>query len=153
MTRCVSRAVRYSSTATPVWGSSLLRYAAEDEGIDLVSVDSLSSKRYEDLLEDAVRKLIDVKEIKRQRTTSGSAEVQADAGISKIVSLRRRLKGEHSRQREFEVVEKPLIDVVIEAMRASGRRPPSVRQLPERHGRAGSVASRADDGVPVRPRG
>jgi Cdc6-like AAA superfamily ATPase len=107
---------------TGVGKSSLLRYAAEDEGMDLVSVDSLSSKQYEDLLEDAVRKLIDVKEIKRQRTTGGSAEVEGEAGISKIVSLKGRLRGEHRRQREFEVVEKPLVDVVIEAMRASGAR-------------------------------
>jgi hypothetical protein len=65
---------------TGVGKSSLLRYAAEDEGMDLVSVDCLSSKSYEDLLEDAVRKLIDVREIKRQRTTRGSAEIEGGGG-------------------------------------------------------------------------
>jgi Cdc6-like AAA superfamily ATPase len=107
---------------TGVGKSSLLRYAAEDEGMDLVSVDCLSSKSYEDLLEDAVRKLIDVREIKRQRTTRGSAEIEGEAGVSKIVSLKGRLRGEHARQREFEIVEKPLMDVVIEAMQAARSR-------------------------------
>jgi Cdc6-like AAA superfamily ATPase len=104
---------------TGVGKSSLLRYAAEDEGMDFVSVDCLSSKTYEELLEDAVRKLIDVKEIKRVQSVKGSAELEAEAGVSKIISLKGKLKGERGKDREFEVVEKPLIDVVISAMQAS----------------------------------
>lgn len=107
---------------TGVGKSSLLRYAAEDQGADVVSVDCLSSKSYEDLLEDAVRKLIDVREIKRQRTTTGSAEVEGEAGLSRLLSLKGRIRGEHAKQREFEVVERPLLDVVIEAMQAGGVR-------------------------------
>lgn len=104
---------------TGVGKSSLLRYAGEDEGMDFVSVDCLSSKTYEELLEDAVRKLIDVKEIKRTKSAKGSAEIEAEAGVSKIVSLKGKLKGERGKDREFEVVEEPLVDVVIGAMEAS----------------------------------
>jgi MoxR-like ATPase len=96
---------------TGVGKSSLIRYAAEDEGMVYVSVDCLSSKTYEDLLEDAVRKLIDVKEIKRTRSTKGSAEIEAGAGISKIVSLTGKLKGERGKDREFEIVEEPLASI------------------------------------------
>src|SRR5690606_8882621 len=41
---------------TGVGKSSLLRYAAEDEGMEIVPVECLSSKSYEDLIEDAIRK-------------------------------------------------------------------------------------------------
>ena len=65
---------------TGVGKSSLLKYAAEDEAMGLVSVECFSNRSFEDLMEEALRKLVDVREIKRTTSKSASAEVEASGG-------------------------------------------------------------------------
>jgi AAA domain len=104
---------------TGVGKSSLLRYAAEDEQLETVLVECLSSKSYEDLMEDAIRKLVDVREISRTTTTSIGAEVEGAAKVKFLVSLKGKLTGSREKGREFEVVQASPLDALLAAMRAT----------------------------------
>jgi hypothetical protein len=104
---------------TGVGKSSLLRYAAEDEGLRTVIVECLSSKSYDDLVEDAIRKLVDIREISRTSSKSAGAEVEGETKVKFLVSLKGKLTGTYASDREFEVVQKPPVDVLLEAMRAT----------------------------------
>ena len=101
---------------TGVGKSSLLRYAAEDEGFATVTVECLSSKSYEDLMEDAIRKLVDVREISRTSNTSVAAEVEAGVKVKWLVSLKGKLTGSHAKGREFEIVQATPFDALLRAM-------------------------------------
>jgi hypothetical protein len=105
---------------TGVGKSSLLRYAAEDEGLQSVTVECLSSRSYEDLMEDAIRKLVDVKEISRTSSRSVGGEVEAGVKVKWLVSLKGKLTGSQVQGKEFEVVEETPLDALLSAMRASG---------------------------------
>lgn len=105
---------------TGVGKSSLLRYAAEDEGLEAVTVECLSSKTYADLMEDAIRKLVDVKEISRTSTKTVGAEAEGEAKVKFLVSLRGKLTGSVQSGKEFHVVEETPLDALLSAMRASG---------------------------------
>ncbi|MGY2076946.1 AAA family ATPase [Blastococcus sp. SYSU DS0828] len=104
---------------TGVGKSSLLRYAAEDEDLDAVVIECLSSKSYEDLMEDAIRKLVDVKEISRTSTNRVGAEAEGEFKVKWLVSLKGKLTGEREKAREFEVVQETPFDALLSAMRAS----------------------------------
>jgi len=104
---------------TGVGKSSLLRYAAEDEGLDFITVECFSSKTYEDLIEDAIRKLVEVREISRTTATSVGAEVEGEVKVKFLVSLKGKLLGNHERGSEFEVVQNTPLDALLAAMRAT----------------------------------
>ncbi|MCK9793304.1 ATP-binding protein [Isoptericola sp. 4D.3] len=104
---------------TGVGKSSLMRYAAEDELMKTVVVECISSKSYVDLLEDALRKLVEVKEIRRTSTRSASAQAEAGATLKMLVTIKGTLTGSRGKSSEYEVVEKPLIDALVAAMQAS----------------------------------
>ncbi|WP_444665201.1 AAA family ATPase [Cellulomonas sp. CW35] len=78
---------------TGVGKSSLLRYAAEDENMDTVVVECMSSKSYTDLLEDALRKLIDVKEIRRSKSSSTSGSAELGGTLKLLVTVKGTLTG------------------------------------------------------------
>ncbi|MEZ5210756.1 ATP-binding protein [Gordonia sp. PP30] len=107
---------------TGVGKSSLLRYASEDESMECVIVECLSSKNYDDLMEDALRKLIDVKEIKRTSRKSGSAGIEAGGTVKLLVSLKGKLNIGAEKAVEFEVVQKSPLDALVEAMMKTGKR-------------------------------
>lgn len=104
---------------TGVGKPSLLRYAAEDEERNFITVECFSSKTYDDLIEDAIRKLVEVREISRTAATSVGAEVEGEAKIKFLVSLRGKLLGNHERGAEFEVVQNTPLDALLAAMRAT----------------------------------
>lgn len=104
---------------TGVGKSSLLRYAAEDEELEAVTVECFSSKSYEDLMEDAIRKLVDVREIARTTTTSIGAEAEGEAKVRFLVSLKGKLTGNREKGREFEVVQATPLDALLSAMQAT----------------------------------
>ncbi len=106
---------------TGVGKSSLLRYAAEDEGLDIVVVECLSSKSYEDLMEDAIRKLVDVREISRTSTTKVGAQVEGEVKVKWLVSLKGRLTGEKQKGQEFEVVQETPLDALLSRCRCPGQ--------------------------------
>lgn len=104
---------------TGVGKSSLLRYAAEDERLEFITVECFSSKTYEDLIEDAIRKLVEVREIKRTTATTVGAEAEGELKVKFLVSLKGKLLGSHEHGREFEVVENTPLDALLAAMRAT----------------------------------
>lgn len=107
---------------TGVGKSSLLRYAAEDENLSSVTVECLSTMSYPDLLEGAIRKLADVKEIRRVDRRSFEGEVAGEGGLKWLVSLRAKLTAAKGSDRELEVLEAPLIDVFASTMQETSTR-------------------------------
>lgn len=104
---------------TGVGKSSLLRYAAEDEQLNTVIVECFSSKSYDDLIEDAIRKLVDVREISRTSSKTVGAEAEGEVKVKFLVSLKGKLTGSHERGREFEIVQKTPLDALLAAMAAT----------------------------------
>ena len=105
---------------TGVGKSSLLRYAAEDEQLGVVTVECLSSRSYDDLVEDAIRKLVEIREISRTSTAGVSAEAEAGVKVKFLLSLKGKLIGSASQDREFEIVQKTPLDTLLTAMKESG---------------------------------
>lgn len=104
---------------TGVGKSSLVKYASEDMGLQTLTIECLSNKDYGALIEDGIRKLIDLKEIKRSKTGSMGADIEAGAKVSWLVSLKGKLKSHFAENTEFEVVDRPPMDVLVEAMQAA----------------------------------
>jgi hypothetical protein len=107
---------------TGVGKSSLVRYAAEDAGLQQVNIECFSNKSYEDLIEDGIRKLVETREVRRTSTTSVGAEAEGGVKVKFLLSFKAKVKGEHATGREIEVVEKPPLDALLDAMQASGTR-------------------------------
>lgn len=107
---------------TGVGKSSLVRYAAADAGLQPVNVECFSNKTYEDLIEEGIGKLLETRDVKRTSTTVVGAEAEAGAKVKFLLSFKGTVKGERSTTHEIEVVEKPPLDALIEAMKASGTR-------------------------------
>lgn len=101
---------------TGVGKSSLLRYAAEDEKLKVVVVECLSSKSYNDLIDDGLRKLVDVREVRRTRSAELSTEAEAGSKVPFLLSFKAKVKAGFEQDREFEVVEAPPLDALLQAM-------------------------------------
>ncbi|MFJ6155758.1 AAA family ATPase [Pseudarthrobacter sp. NPDC092184] len=101
---------------TGVGKSSLLKYAAEEEMLDFVLVECNTGMSYDDILESAIRQMVDVKEISRTVKVSGSVEITGEGGIPWITKLTGKIKGEAGRDKTFEVLDKAAIDVLTSAM-------------------------------------
>ena len=106
---------------TGVGKSSLLKYAAENERKGTVLVECMQSKSYTDLLEDALRTLVDVRELSRSTSKTTGTEAEATGSVPFLVSLKGKIKGDYGRNRTFEVVQKPPLDALINAMQESNR--------------------------------
>lgn len=105
---------------TGVGKSSILRHAAEDESMKTVTVECLSNKSYDELIDDAIKKIVDIRELTRTRSSSVSTEVEGETTmVPFLVSLRGRIRGERNRTRNFEVVQKAPLDALVEAMKAT----------------------------------
>jgi hypothetical protein len=73
---------------TGVGKSSLLRYAANDEAMSVVSIECFSGREYESLIEDGIRQLVEVREVKRTRGSVTGGEAEAGGTIASLVSLK-----------------------------------------------------------------
>lgn len=107
---------------TGVGKSSLLKYAAEDEAMGVVSVECFSAQSFEELMEEALCKLVDVREIKRMSSKAVSAEVEAGGGMTHFLTMRGRFKGDRASGKEFAVIQKSPLEALLDAMDASDRR-------------------------------
>jgi hypothetical protein len=81
-----------------------------------------ADKTYVDLIEDAIKSLVDVREISRVRSMSGSVEAEGGGSVPFLVSLKGKIKGDYGLARSFEIVQKPPLDALLSAMSESGRR-------------------------------
>jgi Cdc6-like AAA superfamily ATPase len=104
---------------TGVGKSSLVKYAAEDEERGTLIVECLSNHSYEDLVETAVRKVVEVREVSRTRRGTVESEAEVSGGMPFLMTLRGRLKAGAERGSEFEVVAQSPLDVLLKAMHES----------------------------------
>lgn len=107
---------------TGVGKSSLLKYAAEDEELDLLVVECLSSHSYDDLIETAVRKVVDVREVARTENRNLEATAGASGKWFSLITLKGEVKGGKGSSKSFEVVEQSPLDVLLTAMEKSGKK-------------------------------
>lgn len=106
---------------TGVGKTSLLKYAAEDEDMHFVSVECMTGMDTDQLVENALRQLVDVREMKRGRSRSIEAEASGEGKLPWIAKMTASIKGDLSNSSEWEVLEKPAIDVLIDAMARTGK--------------------------------
>ena len=70
-------------------------------------------------MENAIRKMVEVREIARTTTTSTGAEVEGGVRVKFLVSLKGKFTGSRGRQREFEVIQASPLNALLAAMRAT----------------------------------
>jgi GTPase SAR1 family protein len=106
---------------TGVGKSSLVKYAAEDENLRTVTVECGSDMSYADILDNIVRKLVDIKAVTVKRTLSGEASATGEVSVPWFTKFSGTIKGAAGRERTYEVVEKPVLDVITEVMAEAGK--------------------------------
>ncbi|MGB3676530.1 MAG: ATP-binding protein [Candidatus Nanopelagicales bacterium] len=106
---------------TGVGKSSLVKYAAEDETLFAVTVECGSEMKYADILDTIVRKLVDVKATTVKRTVSAESSATGEASVPWFTKLSGTIKGAKGKEQNYEVVEKPVLDVITEVMATAGK--------------------------------
>lgn len=106
---------------TGVGKSSLVKYAAEDECLETITVECGSDMSYVDILDTVVRKLVDIKPTTVKRSMSGEATVSGEAGVPWFTKFSGTIKGAKGREQAYDVVEKPVLDVIAEVMARAGK--------------------------------
>lgn len=105
---------------TGVGKSSLLKYVAEDLELKLVTIECTANTDYAGMLDDVVRKLLDVRETKFTKRRNFEAGVSAEGSVPWFTKLSGTVKGAVGRDTEYQVIEKPAVDVVTELLSKSG---------------------------------
>lgn len=105
---------------TGVGKSSLLKYAAEDEKLETVTVECLSSMGHADILEELVRSLIDVRKVSIRKDKSVGGEASVEGSVPFFAKIVGKVRTDASQSEDFELVEKSAIDVISSAMKKSG---------------------------------
>ncbi|GGD90902.1 DNA-binding protein [Microbacterium murale] len=106
---------------TGVGKSSLLKYAAEDEGLGTVVVECVSSMSHADILDALVRKVVQVKKIAMRKSGSVEASATAEGKVPWFAKLSGTIKATGGVQSDYEIVEKDAIDVLAEVLPRVGR--------------------------------
>lgn len=106
---------------TGVGKSSLVKYASEDETLFAVPVECGSDMSFADILDTVVRKLVDVKAVTVKRTASAEASATAEASVPWFTKFSGTIKGAKGKEQNYEVVEKPVLDVITEVMATAGK--------------------------------
>lgn len=101
---------------TGVGKSSLVKYAAEDEYLEAVTVECGSDMSYPDILDTVIRKLVDVKPTTQKRAITGEVSVSGEASVPWFTRFSGTIKGTKGSEEAYEVVEKPVLDVITEVM-------------------------------------
>lgn len=106
---------------TGVGKSSLLKYAAEDEGLGTVTIECVSSMSHPDILDALVRKVITVKKISLRKSANLEASASAEGKVPWFAKLSGTVKASGGTATDYEVVEKDAIDVLAEVLPRAGR--------------------------------
>lgn len=104
---------------TGVGKSSLLTYAAESVGRKAVVVECNDGMDYDGILDHALRKIVKVREVSRTFGAKAELNAEASGSVPYLTTLKGGIKLEGGGEREFEVVQLPALDVLIEAMSAT----------------------------------
>lgn len=106
---------------TGVGKSSLVKYATQDEHRTAVTIGCSSEMTYADILDNVVRKLVDIKALTVKRTVSGEASATGEGSVPFFTKFSGTIKGAAGREKTYEVIEKPILDVITEVMAEAGR--------------------------------
>lgn len=105
---------------TGVGKSSLIKYAAEDEELNMVTVECTEETDYAGIIDSVVQQLLDVREIKYTENTSYGAEASAEVSIPWFSRVSGKIKGTKGKSSDYEVIQKPALDVAMELMSKTG---------------------------------
>lgn len=106
---------------TGVGKSSLLKYAAEDEGLGTVVVECVSSMSHADILDALVRKVVSVKKVSIRKSAVAEASASAEGKVPWFAKLSGTVKVAGGTDTDYEVVEKDAIDVLADVLPRAGR--------------------------------
>jgi hypothetical protein len=110
---------------TGVGKTSLVLHVASEMNLSVARIECFSGKSFHDLLSDTFAAMAEIQELRIEVSTtqSGGAEVSGGAGLGMLAFLKGRLRSEAgaAETREFQVVQKPLIDALFEQMIEAGR--------------------------------
>ncbi|HVH52351.1 MAG TPA: hypothetical protein VM690_09415, partial [Gaiellaceae bacterium] len=99
--------------------STLLKYAAEDEGMKMISIKEVS-KSFDDLIDSAIRQVTAEREVEIVRTTGsgGGGEI----GITSHVTVKGHLQNEKGQQVRIELIEQEPLLALAETLATEGYR-------------------------------
>jgi hypothetical protein len=105
---------------TGVGKSTLLKYAADDEGMPVLSIAATSKRSFDDLVDIAIREVTlerDV-EVVRSGTTGGGFE----GGVTSHITIRGHLKNEKGQEVRVELIDRTPLLALAETMQTEGYR-------------------------------
>jgi Cdc6-like AAA superfamily ATPase len=110
---------------TGVGKTSLVLHVANEMNLGVARIECFSGKSFHDLLSEAFAAIAEVQELRIEVSTtqSAGAEVSGGGGFGWLAYIRGQLRSEAgtAETREFQVVQKPLIDALFEKMIEAGR--------------------------------
>ena len=106
---------------TGVGKSSLLRYAAEDEGLATVSIECFSQRTYEQILQECIGRLVTFTEVSFSESYTAGSQMQLSVGAPQLMTASGSTKAEFGQSRTFRAVQKEPIEVLLDAMQATKR--------------------------------
>lgn len=106
---------------TGVGKSSLLKYAAEDEGLKVVSIECFSHRTYEQIMEECIGRLVDFTEVEFSESYTVGSQLELGIAGPKLMTAKGTLKAEFGSTSKFQAVQKEPIEVLLDAMQATGR--------------------------------
>lgn len=99
--------------------STLLKYAAEDEGMPMISIRT-RSKSFDDIIDEAIRYVTSEREVEVVRTEASGAG--GEAGITSHVTIKGHLKNEKGQQVRVELIEQEPLLALAETLATEGYR-------------------------------
>lgn len=105
---------------TGVGKTSLVAFAAAEAGKKRLVVECMGLYDYVDLIENAIRKIRGVKLTQFTKSRSTTAEVEASGGFKFLASVRGKLAIDGQKERTFEIVDQPPLDLLIDLMKTAG---------------------------------
>jgi Cdc6-like AAA superfamily ATPase len=107
---------------TGVGKSSLLKYAAQDEHMEPVTIECFSQRTYEQVIEECIGRLVDFTEVSFTESHAVGSQTELSIGPPKLMSVKGTTKAEYGTAREFRAVQKEPIEVLLQAMDATSRK-------------------------------
>jgi hypothetical protein len=105
---------------TGVGKSTLLKYAAEDEGMQVLSVAALSKRTFDDLIDTAIREVTIERDVEIIR--SGATGRGFEGGITSHITIKGHLKNEKGQEVRVELIERTPLLALAETMKTEGYR-------------------------------
>lgn len=109
---------------TGVGKTSLLLHVAEELGLGVARIECFSGKTFKDLIGDAFASIAEIQELRVEVSRTRGQAGEAEVGLGWLAVLKGRFRSEKSESAkvEFEVIEQPLIDALLDKLVESGKR-------------------------------